>query len=417
MAGHGQRGHSGNEVIGLRHPPANQLSEASGSSAPVRLANYILLCRIGEGGMSRVYKAYDVRDGREVALKLLRNRFARNLDERSRFFREVKVLRRLDHPNVLRAYHSGRRGRHSYIAAEYVDGRSAGDLLAKGPFPIDELVRVAIEVLRALDHAHQRGVLHCDVKPDNILIRRQDACVKLADFGLALWLCRAVRTTRPKITYGTLQYMPPEQIRDLNAIDERSDLYALGATLYHLLTGRVPFVGQTVQEIERQKRAAAYRPVRSLRPEVPPELEAILDWLMAPDPQQRPASAADVLEAVTAMDLAAETLRWAVDREDMHDAHDPEATAWELTAVEVVGQSEWFMHMESGDIVRIGSSETVEQLVRERRISLDTLVVRGQVETEPLPLHAYDRFQHLRYDLTASGHVGAGSASSLPTRS
>ncbi len=399
MAGNGERAGCRTSTIDATHPPMRPVLKHGSTTVPVTLADYVLLCRIGEGGMCRVYKAYDLRDGREVALKILRNRYARNLDERSRFFREVKVLRRLDHPNVVRAYRGGRRGRHCYVAVEYVDGRDAGALLRKGPFPLDELVRVAIEVLRALDHAHRRGVLHCDVKPENILIRRQDACVKLADFGLSLWLRRAARGVPPKITYGTLQYMPPEQIRDLESVDQRSDLYAFGATIYHLLTGRVPFPARTLRQIEEQKRAASVRPIGAVRPDVPPALERLVRRLLDPVPARRPSTVADVLEVLDALDLTAEQLSWAVDRDQHSNPDDPDATAWQLTPVDSGASSEWFIHAETGEVIPIGSSARVEQLVRERRISLDTLVVRGHTGAEPLPLHAYDRFQHLRYDI------------------
>lgn len=402
MAGKQQRGRFERTVDEIRVPAQRKLTVDRRTRGPVTLGEYVLLCRIGEGGMCRVYKAYDLRDGREVALKILRTRFARHLDEQSRFFQEATVLRRLQHPNIVQAYCGGRRGRHCYLAVEYVEGASAGEALQRGEIPLDELMRMAIEVLRALDHAHGRGVLHCDVKPDNILIRRRDASVKLADFGLALWLHRSrTRESGPehRFTYGTLQYMPPEQIADMSSVDERSDLYAFGATLFQLLTGRFPFPGRSLEQIVRRKQAGSAAPVHGWRPEVPAELEQLLDALMAPSPGARPASAAEVLQIIDRLDLACERISWMAGREPQAAVRsDADATAWEVSVSEVLSKTEWFVQVETGEMVPVGGAERLEWLVRERRIGLDTLVARGRADAVPLPLRAYDRFQHLLYD-------------------
>jgi serine/threonine-protein kinase len=267
-----------------------------------------LLRRLGEGGMGTVYLAYNEAEGKQVAIKVLADRLASNPNYVDRFMREARNGTRLDHPNVVRCFDAGRddaSGKH-YIVMEYVDGPSARALLDRhGPLPVNRAVRLTLEIARALQYVHSHDFVHRDIKPDNILITSTDMA-KLADLGLAKCIADASQLTAHKQGFGTPYYMPCEQAVDATNADARSDIYALGATLYHLITGEVPFPGESHVQIAERKLKGVFRPASSVNPKVPLALDRVLGKMLACEPEDRFQTAADLVAALERTGLARE---------------------------------------------------------------------------------------------------------------
>ena len=211
-----------------------------------QIPGYQILGRLGAGAMATVYKARQLSLDRMVAIKILSERYSKNPEYVERFYKEGQAAAKLNHPNIVQAIDVGEAGGHYYFVMEYVEGHTLYDELASGKvFSEAEALRYILQVARALAHAHERGLIHRDVKPKNIMLT-QDGVAKLADMGLARLAAdeQAAQAEAGK-AYGTPYYISPEQVRGEVNIDFRADIYSLGATLYHLVTGRVPFEGPT----------------------------------------------------------------------------------------------------------------------------------------------------------------------------
>ena len=267
---------------------------------------------LGAGGMAHVYLAYDLRHERQVALKVLRPEIA-NAIGADRFLAEIRTTATLQHPHLLPLFDSGRvaaAGSHDaellFYVMPFVEGESLRDRLARErQLPVAEATRLAAEVADALDYAHRRGILHRDIKPENILLHDGHALV--ADFGIALALTRAGDTTRltgTGLSIGTPQYMSPEQAVGERQLDARTDVYALGATLYEMLTGEPPHSGATPQVVMARAATERPRPVREARPSVPAPLEAAVMTALEILPADRFATASDMARALRATDGA-----------------------------------------------------------------------------------------------------------------
>ncbi|MFO0846709.1 MAG: serine/threonine-protein kinase [Gemmataceae bacterium] len=261
------------------------------------LGDYRVLRRLGEGGMGAVYLAYDSRTDRQVALKVLFDDLVSNQNYIDRFYREAKSGAMLNHPNIVRTFAAGqdRQTRKHYLVLEYVDGPSAQALLSRlGRLAVGDAVHVALDVARALEHAHSRNIVHRDIKPDNILMTRSGVA-KLGDLGLAKRTDEASHLTKARQGFGTTAYMPYEQAINAKYVDGRSDIYALGATLYHLLTGKVPFPGENHLEVVEMKNQGYFRPPSSLQPDVPSSLDVILGRMLARQPRDRYQTASELI--------------------------------------------------------------------------------------------------------------------------
>ena len=258
------------------------------------VGGFRLLRLIGQGGMSEVYLAYDEATLAPVAVKVLADHLADSKQFVNRFYREARMSRRLSHPNLVRATQAGydSDARKHYLAMEYVDGPTAHELLtASGPLPPGLVVSIGIDVAKALGFLHSRNYVHRDVKPDNVLLH-PDGVAKLSDLGLAKRIASGDENlTHSDQSVGTPQYMPQEQAANAALVDGRSDLFALGATLYHLLTGQVPFRGTSHEEIAREKAQDVYHPASDLAPAIPPALDRILRRALALDLRMRYQSA------------------------------------------------------------------------------------------------------------------------------
>jgi serine/threonine-protein kinase len=272
------------------------------------LGEYRLLRRLGEGGMGAVYLGYREGDEVQVAVKVLNDQLAGNQGYVDRFYREAKSGALLNHPNIVRTLNVGQdraTGKH-YLVLEFVDGPSALALLEQlGRLSVGDAVHVALDVARALEHAHSRNVVHRDIKPDNILITRAGVA-KLVDLGLARRTDEASHLTAARQGFGTTHYMPYEQAVNARSADGRSDIYALGATLYHLVTGQVPFPGDNHLDVVEKKNLGLFEPAVALVPDAPPALEAILARMLARRPNDRYQTASELIVDLERSRLAAD---------------------------------------------------------------------------------------------------------------
>ncbi|WP_165245940.1 serine/threonine-protein kinase [Paludisphaera soli] len=266
------------------------------------VGRYVILDRIGSGSMGRVYKAHHQMMDRVVALKIIAPEIASNERVVARFQREMKLVGRLDHPNVVRAYDADRANRVLYIVMEYVNGESLGDRLRRGPIPAAEMIEYAAQAALGLAHAHDQGMVHRDIKPSNILLS-EDKKVKILDLGLGVLMEAddgATFATADGIAVGTVDYMSPEQALGRD-VDGRSDLFSLGCSMYHLITGKLAFPGES--PIDRLGRRINNRhvPITDHIPDFPASAQRVLDKLMAYKPQDRFQNAAEAAEALQAL--------------------------------------------------------------------------------------------------------------------
>jgi len=254
---------------------------------------YQILRKLGAGGMANVYLAEDQELGRRVAIKILNDRHANDEQFVERFRREAKNAAALSHPNIVSIYDRGEAEGTYYIAMEYLDGRSLKELiLSRGDAPIAVVVEYARQILSALRFAHRHGIVHRDIKPHNVLVDGEGR-VKVTDFGIAR--AGTSQMTEAGSIVGTAQYLSPEQARGAD-VDQRSDLYSLGVLMYEMLTGEVPFSGDTPVEIAMKHLSQTPVPPSAKRHEVPRELDMVVMRALAKDPDDRYQSA-DEMEA------------------------------------------------------------------------------------------------------------------------
>jgi tetratricopeptide (TPR) repeat protein len=246
--------------------------------------------KLGEGAVSIVHRGRDRKLGRPVALKFLRDSLVSVDKIRERFHREAQSLARMDHPNVVKVHDVGVDGGRLYLVMELVEGGSLGRLLSTEPRASRHVVRLLEQAARGVQHAHDRGIVHRDLKPDNILVAG-GTVAKVADFGLAHLAEAGTSLTRTGTALGTPMYMAPEQVRGSGEVTPRTDVYALGAILYQILTGRPPHDGVTVSLVYEQILSEDPAPPRATDPSLPWELEAIALKAMEKDPRRRYASA------------------------------------------------------------------------------------------------------------------------------
>ena len=262
-----------------------------------RLGHYEVRTQLGAGGMGEVYLAHDRRLDRVVALKILPSEVARAEAPMRRFVQEARAASALNHPNILTVFEFGQEGGTHFIATEFVDGVTLRERLARGPLPLAEALEIGVQIAGALAAAHQSGIVHRDVKPENVMLRR-DGYVKVLDFGLAKLAERHTsagdpdaatmmhNVTEPGTVMDTVRYMSPEQARGL-AVDARTDVWSLGCVLFEMVTGRTPFEGPTQSHVIVSILEKEAPPVASFAPSAPPELARIAAKALAKDPDDR----------------------------------------------------------------------------------------------------------------------------------
>ncbi len=269
---------------------------------------YEIVALLGAGGMGEVYRARDPRLGRDVAIKVLPAALADDSDRRERFEREARAASALNHPHICALYDIGRHEGIDYLVMELLEGESLAERLTRGPLPLDQALRLGIDIADALSKAHRQGIVHRDLKPANVMLTRQGA--KLLDFGLArmdvppsssssFLPTQQKSLTQAGTVLGTFQYMAPEQLEGGEA-DGRTDIFAFGALLYETVTGRKAFDGKSQASLIGSIMSATPPPISSLQPTTPPALDRVIRTCLAKDPDER---------WQTAQDLASE-LKW-----------------------------------------------------------------------------------------------------------
>src|SRR5215472_12136722 len=285
-----------------------------GLSPGTRLGPYKIVAPLGAGGMGEVYQARDTRLDRTVAIKVLNSTLVASPNLRSRFEREAKTISQLNHPNICTLYDVGHEDGTDYLVMEFLQGESLEERLKRGPLPLKELVSIGCDIADALERAHRAGIVHRDLKPGNVMLTRTGA--KLLDFGLAkpsgsgavgspsaplLSAAMTVNSPSPQQSpltqqgalVGTVQYMSPEQIQGLEA-DTRSDIFAFGAMLYEMATGKRPFNGKSQIKVASAILEDEPQPVSEVVKTSPPALDRIVRTCLAKSPDERFQSALDV---------------------------------------------------------------------------------------------------------------------------
>jgi serine/threonine protein kinase len=287
--------------------PANASTQSAGPDSgppaeptvtgPGRLGDYELLAELGQGGMGKVFKARQVSVGREVAVKLLLTGPWASPAEVRRFLQEARALGNLDHPNIVPVYDRGEHDGRHWFSMKYVEGGSLARRAREFRSDPRRAAEFVAAAARAVAHAHARGILHRDLKPGNILVDR-DGQPLVTDFGLAKWVQESESLTPTGAVIGTPGYMAPEQLLGGTAVTAAADVYGLGAVLYHLLTGRAPFSGDTPFETMRQVQEKKPEPPMAVNPAVPAGLERICMRCLEKDPPARYPSAQAVADAL-----------------------------------------------------------------------------------------------------------------------
>ena len=270
-------------------PERPESTSSTQQDLPGSFGRYQIERLLGQGGMGRVYLAHDPKKGRRVALKVMARETATNPTLLKRFRAEALATRELQHENIVGVYEAGSINHQFYIALEYIDGTDVSQLIvSRGPLPVQRSLEIIRQTAAALEQAHIQGIVHRDIKPSNILIRR-DGVVKLTDMGLARSTDDAnqSRITRAGTTVGTVDYISPEQARDSSSADTRSDIYSLGCSWYHMLTGQAIFPDGTLTEKLRHHAATPPPDARIINESISGNIAVVLERMLAKDPDRR----------------------------------------------------------------------------------------------------------------------------------
>lgn len=260
---------------------------------------YLIESLIGVGGMANVYKGRDIRTNNAIAVKVLKEEFLDNEELVRRFKNESKAISILDHPNIVKVYDVSVTDQLQYIVMEYIDGITLKEYLKQrgGALTWKEVIHFATQVLSALEHAHSKGIVHRDVKPQNIMLQA-DGSIKMMDFGIARF-SRAQSQTVSDKAIGSVHYISPEQAKG-DHTDARTDIYSVGVMLYEMLSGHLPFDGSGTVSIAIMQISEKPKPLAQVAPNVPEGLRQITEKAMEKDPADRYQSAAEMLAAIQA---------------------------------------------------------------------------------------------------------------------
>jgi len=327
------------------------------------LGDFQIVKRLGEGAMGAVYLARQTSfENRFVALKVLFPHVAGNEKLVNRLYREAEVMFDLDHANIVKSFGVDQCEGWHYIAMEYVDGESLQKWINKlGKISVPEAIHVAIACAKALEHAHARGMIHRDIKPDNVLISRSGK-VKVTDLGMVKKLesDEEKGLTMTGHAVGTPWYMPLEQARNAKDADARCDIYALGCLVYCMLTGHPPFTGSTIVEVIQGKERGAFPPARSVNPEVPEHLDLIIAKMVQKLAKNRYQSCTELIVDLEGLQLASDRLEFPRDKKAKKPADDEPtpnnsmvATLVTSSPVQETDGDKWFVRMKNahGELV------------------------------------------------------------------
>ena len=271
-----------------RHLPLEQ-------GTPSQIAQYKLLMPLGGGSVSNVYKAKHLFIQTIIALKLMRSKYASYPSVIERFFREARFGVRFDHPNIVRIYDAGKQDDSYYLIMEYFNGTTLYELAMQNPIPVALVLQIARQLCDAVAYAHSWGVVHRDIKPSNILINETGE-IKLTDLGAAKQWENPHESglTQKGQFIGTLRYQPPEQIANASEVDQRADVYAIGACLYYCLSGQPPFQGTSLAELLDSVLGGYYIPIKEVIPDIPPPLEEMITRSLQREAKERPQNMAEM---------------------------------------------------------------------------------------------------------------------------
>lgn len=290
----------------VTHTQVKRLQMAMDEDSMYRPAQQIpgfqVLSKLGQGAMAVVFKAKQLSLDRIVAIKVLPKRLSENPEFVERFYREGRAAARLNHANIVQAYDVGESGGYHYFVMEYIDGKTVYEIITDGrPVEEKESIRIILQCASALQHAHDQGLIHRDVKPKNLMLTKSGD-VKLADMGLAREVGDYVTATAEAgRAYGTPYYISPEQIRGEISIDARADIYGLGATFYHMVTGRVPFDGTTPSAVMHKHLKEPLIPPDHLNKSLSAGVGEIIEVMMAKSPDDRYPSMAELIADMQAV--------------------------------------------------------------------------------------------------------------------
>ncbi len=267
-------------------------AERSGQQIP----GYKILSKLGAGAMATVYKSRQISLDRLVAIKVLPQKFTSNPQFVERFYAEGRAAAQLNHPNIVQAFDVGKANEYHYFVMEYVEGTSVyDDIMHKKRYKEAEAIEIAMQMAEALHHAHERGLIHRDVKPKNIMLTK-DGVAKLADMGLARAVSdKDAAEAEAGKAFGTPYYISPEQIRGETTVGPPADIYSLGATLYHMVTGSVPFEGKNPSAVMHKHLKADLVPPDHVNPKLSAGISEIIEMMMAKSVRKRYATCADLL--------------------------------------------------------------------------------------------------------------------------
>lgn len=344
-----------------------------------RIGRFFITSLIGRGGMAAVYQAHDPEQNHPVAIKVLGQEYQNDLGFRARFEREAETIARLSHPAIVPLYEFGQHEGKLYIVMEYMPNGSLADRIDQGPLSIFDTGHIIRRVGAALDYAHKQGIIHLDLKPNNILFD-QDGNAYLADFGIAL---QSTIFTHDRIVLsGTPAYMSPEQARKEKEIDGKSDLYSLGITVYESLTGSLPFGRDTpIATLIKRVQESPPSP-REKNPELPPALDPLIDKILSIDSAQRYLSGAAFTQAFyRACDLDYSPEEQSeidpdnvAEGQDLVDVSDPQAEA-SAAIPSITPRAEHAVEVESGEtVVSRSVIEDIENRLKDKPVALFILI-------------------------------------------
>lgn len=398
-------------VIQKESEPAGGPPRAGAAEGPRKvisqLGDFKLIRRLGKGGMGEVFLARQVSLDRNVALKTLSKELAQKPDFVQRFLREARSMARLLHPHVVQIFAADSVEGVHFVAIEYIDGRSMQawmDDLKR--LSVGDALHVVLRCAEALKHALEENMIHRDIKPDNILVTRRGV-VKLADFGLAKAVDEDVSMTQSGTGLGTPLYMAPEQARNAKHVDQRSDIYALGSTLYCFLTGKLPYTGSNTLELIIAKETGKFTSARRLNPEIPERLDLMIDKMMARDPAHRYADYGELIRDLAGLGLDNPGLSF-ISAEDRVEVEAPRrsaaATRTSLAATAVAAPAAakasaaekilWQVQYRNSRGETVVSKMTAEQILKGIKANTLDVMTRARVSKtgDFLPLSQFPQF-------------------------
>ena len=295
---------------------ASEGTKKSGDTAPsgatdagvTQIGKYKIVRKLGQGGMGEVYLGEDTKLGRKAAIKVLSKGLAGKGDFVERFYREARSMAKMNHDNAVSVYDVDQDDGLHYVAMEFVDGKSMQGWMDKlGKLNVGDALHVTLRCAEALQVAHNQSMVHRDIKPDNVMMTTKGK-VKVADFGLAKATDEDLSMTQSGTGLGTPYYMAPEQARNAKHVDGRTDIYALGITLYYFLTGKLPFSGNSALEVIMNKEKGQFVAARKITPEVPEKLDLIIDKMIAKDLNVRCKDCGEVIKLLSSLGLESPSL-------------------------------------------------------------------------------------------------------------